>query len=676
MDTSSGQGPGRLRLRTPWPYRVMNIVFALLFFGVVLLAVFANQNTAAGFTWYWLLAAAAGGVGVAFLLSRLFAIMPPPSKRVEILVVVLLFAAYATVQALAGWSLRVQPDSGWDFGLVHQYAAAYAQNGTLPDEYFLLFPNNAGIYFLLANYYAILTLFGVTNLEIAAFVLNIVAIDGALVLLYFCGRRLFGARQALFLLVCAFLTLPFLMYTPIWYTDTLTLVFPIATALLWLQTRTLWRDGKTGRAIGRFCVLSLVAGAGSILKITVAILWVAAVIDLLVLLRGKGRWKVLLAGLAVMLVVAVGGTFAVRYSSLLPRYDYQKEGIPFTHWIMMGLSGNGDYNDDDYQAVLAVDGENRAAYISNEIGERLQDMGFFGTLEHLGRKAAYTFGDGTYTAAEKLDRSAAQIGPLHAWFVKGGQYNTLLHYLAFAVEMAMLVWMAVAAIKALIRGNNALTFLRIALFGLVLFLMLWETRARYLVNYLPIFLLCAVEAAPPPGRGKAARRQARLAHIKAMQRPQAAAVPPRPEDDLDALPLDAGMTGTQRFRLQRQAPPQALFGEEPPAADTLLQQTQPIWPQPDEMAEEPPRAGAWPEGAAPEDALPETPAADTRPKAELTPESEAPQVADAMPDADDTALEVAQEVLQAAPANLEQDGYLPPRLNESDTVDNPLAERE
>jgi len=47
-----------------------------------------------------------------------------------------------------------------------------------------------------------------------------------------------------------------------------------------------------------------------------------------------------------------------------------------------------------------------------------------------------------------------------------------------------------------------------------------------------------------------------------------------------------------------------------------------------------------------------------------------------MPDADDTALEVAQEVLQAAPANLEQDGYLPPRLNESDTVDNPLAERE
>ena len=68
----------------------------------------------------------------------------------------------------------------------------------------------------------------------------------------------------------------------------------------------------------------------------------------------------------------------------------------------------------------------------------------------------------------------------------------------FAGAAAILFWMAMAALRSFIRRNEALAFLRVAVFGLVLFLLVWETQARYLVSFLPIFLLCAVEAGPRP----------------------------------------------------------------------------------------------------------------------------------------------------------------------------------
>ena len=54
---------------------------------------------------------------------------------------------------------------------------------------------------------------------------------------------------------------------------------------------------------------------------------------------------------------------AVSYTHL-DVYKRQGDEIPKTHWIMMGLAGNGGYNNEDYVLTFsAPDGETRKALI-------------------------------------------------------------------------------------------------------------------------------------------------------------------------------------------------------------------------------------------------------------------------------------------------------------------------
>ncbi|MDL2252825.1 hypothetical protein LJC49_01965 [Ruminococcaceae bacterium OttesenSCG-928-I18] len=503
MEKVSGRNLLRAQVNTPVLYRIFNIAFAALFFGILALTLFFNTNSFYSFRWYWLLCAAAGGVLITLFVYWLFTLFPDPGKRAERILVPVLLVLFVAVQVVVGWQVRVDTDNSWDYGVVFNYASDYALSGTLPDDYFLYFPNNAALYTILCGFFSLLHLLGIWDFLIPTMVLNIAAITAAVALLYFVCRRLFGVRQGLFLLLACFVTAPFILYAPILYSDTLTLPIPIGIVLLWLKTRTEWRQGRTKGVYIRFLLISLLAAAGALFKVTVLIVWIAVALDLLIFLCGKGRLRLLLAGLALLLVVYLGGSFAVRYSPLLPAYNYAKDGLPASHWVMMGLSGNGGYNDDDYQLVLAQEGRAaRSDFVAGEIGSRIAEKGPLGLLQHLGTKLSYTFGDGTYTAAGKLDQSASNPGLLHEVLVHSGEYFGVFAYLTFGLEAALLFWMALAAVRSFRRRNEALTFVRIAVFGLVLFLLLWETRARYLINFLPLFLLLAMEMGPRPAAPK------------------------------------------------------------------------------------------------------------------------------------------------------------------------------
>ena len=76
-------------------------------------------------------------------------------------------------------------------------------------------------------------------------------------------------------------------------------------------------------------------------------------------------------------------------------YSYQ---MPYTHWLMMGLTGDGGFNLDDVkytQSFPNID-EKKAANIE-VIKQRLSDYGFIGTIKHMTNKSVHnTWGDGTY----------------------------------------------------------------------------------------------------------------------------------------------------------------------------------------------------------------------------------------------------------------------------------------
>ncbi|WP_367924175.1 glycosyltransferase family 39 protein [uncultured Ruthenibacterium sp.] len=415
-----------------------------------------------------------------------------PGFRLEIGLVAALLVGYLLVQMVFAFVLEVQPTRTWDFGLVFSAAQQYAQTGVLPADYFNQFHNNAPMYLVLVAVFKVLGALGVENTMPAALVCNVLCVNVSLLLLYRVLRHLYGVKNALFGLIGAFLFLPFLLYGPIVYTDTVTLPFPIGALALWLSARD--RPAGAGRML-RCMGAGFLAAAGAWLKITVAIALVAAVLDALLYAGSRKGWK-----MAACMAVSFAALYTVLsvaalISPWLPAYDKEK-AIPWQHWVMMGLSGDGGYNDADYK--LTLQGEDYSARVQiaqSEIVRRIEEMGPKGLLSHGLDKLSYIFGDGLYYAPMKLDIGSVHKGNfLQEYFIQGMRHTGRSVYAALGIQVAMLAGLAAASVNAARRRDHRATVLRVAVLGLALFLLLWEARSRYLLNFLPVMLVAAFPA--------------------------------------------------------------------------------------------------------------------------------------------------------------------------------------
>ena len=109
------------------------------------------------------------------------------------------------------------------------------------NEYFVVYPNNLPILFLLTCFYRI-----VCGLEISmdtdlgvymAILLNLAVILGSVWLGSRVARRLLGNRAAFFFLVIACLFVPYYINVSRFYTDTMTLPFPVLSIYLYLRLK-------------------------------------------------------------------------------------------------------------------------------------------------------------------------------------------------------------------------------------------------------------------------------------------------------------------------------------------------------------------------------------------------------------------------------------------------------
>lgn len=174
---------------------------------------------------------------------------------------------------------------------------------------------------------------------------------------------------------------------------------------------------------------------------------------------------------------------------------YDEAGFPPTHWIMMGMVGNGWYNDDD---VLFSDGiyndkGKKAVAEANlqVIKERLNDYGLRGYIKFINHKLMVTWTDGTYFAPEKLRRTPVKDTKMYPYIV--GENNKYYVYISQVMNIILFVGIILSAIKNFKSKINIYSLSYIALFGTILFLMIWETRSRYIVLMLPIMILCCID---------------------------------------------------------------------------------------------------------------------------------------------------------------------------------------
>lgn len=356
--------------------------------------------------------------------------------------------------------------------------------------YFYYFPNNLGAALVMRCWFA-----AVRALDpyIAACLLNSLLSAGMILCTGYAAKETGGERAGLMALLILGCTLPIWFSSAAFYTDFLSICFPVGSLLFALKAE---KCGSIRIRAAFWALSGLMAAVGAMIKITVLIMPIALVLWQAL----RGRWK---AALAIALAAGIlfgAGQIVLRESVYPDQLDPQiaaQRNTPVQHWIMMGLRGDGYYNGEDYAFTRSfADAREAKNAIGAVIGGRIAEYGPGGLLEHLVRKMGICISDGTLMLSDYYDDSPAGPNWCMELLLPGGRLYGLWKAICGGVHMAQILLCIAGAARQIRRGGRGLSgAMYTSLLGLLLFLSMWETSKRYWINFLPVLVLCAAQGA-------------------------------------------------------------------------------------------------------------------------------------------------------------------------------------
>lgn len=440
--------------------------------------------------------------------------------RWQLLAVVVL--AVACAQFFVGLATRQTLTD--DYGSVVNGALLYAQQGKSAafaqqyQWYLNHWPNNRGIFFLLALFFRVLTALGFGGQWYTGMVcLGHLSFAAAAVCTFAYLGRAFGAKASLAFLPLYALFAPVYFQSSVAYTDTLSIWAAPAALLLWQIGRGAVRR-RTRLAAWAACAVCL--GAGYEIKGSVAVVLAALCCEALVCLP----WRRTLAALAVLgcgfaLVHGAAGLVYARSGVVTPELCQTAE-MPTSFWVMMGLGEpDGAYSvEDEREIMYRQTKEERQAYAAEVIRTRLEEKGAAGLPTFLMRKTARTFGAGNGEIYYSLSRGPLQPGhAVYSYILEDGAHFGLFNNAAQCVYLSFYILGIAGALAAVRRrGAPAVCAPWAALAGFYLFMLLWESNHRQLVNQWPLYWAAAAVGLAALG-GFAARRLPRGFHAQNAQ---------------------------------------------------------------------------------------------------------------------------------------------------------------
>ena len=396
------------------------------------------------------------------------------------------------LQIAAAYFLAVYP--AWDFGAVFLSAYEFVTKGEFLSYpvYFYRYPHNRGSLLLLYTLFQIPHRLGLRTLDrflAWGIGFNLAAIQLAnLLMLLFC-KKTWGNRVALLYLYASVFFLPNILYGAIVYTDTLSMPFVAAVLLLFCLYL---RSDTRPRRIFCLLLLSLVSFWGIQIKATVGIVLIAILLYALFSFPFRRFLAVLLLTLLPFLPLQLGHRQALTpfHFSQEAQHDYQ---YPAEYWLYVGLKWDGNANDADYNYVQEIHNyDARKTALQQGIQHRIKDYGLWGMAAHFIKKSVFTYGDGSYYAPEKLSREPLRRTSLGDFIY--GDCSEIFDFLTTGGQLLLLSLLILGFLSALRdKVLSAKSLLNLILFGLVLFLAIWETRSRYLLNYSPVMLALAAK---------------------------------------------------------------------------------------------------------------------------------------------------------------------------------------
>lgn len=411
----------------------------------------------------------------------------------EIIIVAVAIALLAIVGIYIINTLSVEPS--WDFGSLYNAAINKVAQGNFGEkyEYISNFPFQLFLVYIFVATIKITSWF--CEPQYALMLLNLVCIIGTILVFYFTIRKLLGAKKAVFSLSLFVIFSPILLYAPIFYSDTISMLF----VALCFYIGLLLLDEKL-RMTPRV-LLSLLIGllmfVGFQIKATTIIVIIALAVFILLVKKRVDYRKAIISCLCATIVFIPATAAFSNHRQKIVDADIE---IPKTHWVMMGLKNQGGFNIEDYTEITFPNlqkGNNLSSIHLEEIKNRLSNYGAIGYADFLLKKLSYTWGDGTYYISEKISRLPSHPkSTVYQVVAKDGRFFTMYNIFMNGMQI-MLLLVIVAGSYLTRKDRSTIVIVKLAIIGLVIFLSIWETRSRYLINYLPllfIFFMYSVDA--------------------------------------------------------------------------------------------------------------------------------------------------------------------------------------
>ena len=419
-------------------------------------------------------------------------------KRSFLLLMAGLLAAYFGAVLYLGWCMRIPPD--YDFGIVYEAVDDLLQDGivTARADYFVRCKNNIGLLLILSLVYRVGGWFGFSTTSqldvLPGIVFNALCIT--LTVLFVCciARRLFGRNTAVllsFALCAAFVA--YYLWAPSFYTHTVSMPFVVGAVLCYV----LFRDAKTPRRWLWLALCALLCAGGYLVKGNIMVVCVAAILAL-ALDMGVG-WRQKLAGVLVFSAVAGGALAAFNswtfHNSAIDFTDYDAQGLPVELWFCMGSHGEGKWDGDDRAYALSFPTmEQRKAALREEIKQNYTaytPATYYSFLQH---KTLTTWCDGKFGAQISHNNPIEYNWTRYIVFERYAPFKAVtLHSQLYLQMLYLLCLVSLVRCVRCPRGNVRL-LLHLCVFGLMLFLMFWESWASYVLNFTPLLLLIGADS--------------------------------------------------------------------------------------------------------------------------------------------------------------------------------------
>lgn len=373
------------------------------------------------------------------------------------------------------------------------------------DLYLSRFSNQWGFFLMMTGFHKLLLLLGIESRFYALVLVQAALYVPAMHCLLGDARKLRGVRGELMLALLLSLCLPLYLAAAVLYTDTFSLPFVVFTLHFALKVP----EQTTLRGVLRCAALcGLCAFIGCQIKMTVAIVLIAAAIIWLLTMHPARAAAA--SVLSAMLVI--GGTQALHGSMTAYVLDpamVAQHNTPTIHWVMMSIpSADNPYGGPtgDYGITWGMqeEGASREAVMAS-IYSRMKDKIY--TLRYpnrlitaMLRKNAASQGDGTFGMTEMLDDGPVRENAVSTVVLSGRPLYPLYSALTSGVWYAVLVFAALSIYEDMRRRDMRCAVVTVAVFGMLLFLLLWEARSRYMFSFVPLMLLLACGSLSRPAQ--------------------------------------------------------------------------------------------------------------------------------------------------------------------------------